>query len=132
MNAVDTNILLRYIVNDDAEQYAKAEAFLKARTADDPAFVTLVVLVELIWVLRRLYRFPPTQIHSALTVLLETAELAFEEEQFVATLVVSGTVMTDELADHIIAYSASKAGCTRTVTFDTRAASRAPGMELLS
>jgi predicted nucleic-acid-binding protein len=132
MNAVDTNILVQYMVKDDAEQFAKADAFLKGRTSDDPAFISLIVLVELTWVLRRLYRYSREQVHSVMTLMIETAGLTIEDEFFVSTLISHGAVLKDELADHLIAHSALKAGCARTVTFDRAAAARVPSMELLS
>lgn len=132
MIGVDTNILLRYIVKDDAEQYAKAEAFLKARTADDPAFISLIVLVELTWVLRRLYRYPRSQVHAVLLLIIETAGLVVEDEYFVSMLVGGGVVLKDELADYLIVHSAAKAGCAQTLTFDRDAVAAVPGMELLA
>lgn len=132
MIGVDTNILLRYIVKDDAQQYAKAEAFLKARTADDPAFVSLIVLVELTWVLRRLYRYPRAQVHAVLLLIVETAGLVVEDEYFVSMLVGSGVALKDELADYLIVHSAAKAGCARTLTFDHAAVAAVPDMELLA
>jgi predicted nucleic-acid-binding protein len=132
MIGVDTNILLRYIVKDDAQQYTKAQTFLKARTADDPAFVSLIVLVELTWVLRRLYRYSRTQVHAVLLLIIETAGLVVEDEYFVSTLVGSGVALKDELADHLIAYSAAKAGCAQTLTFDRDAVAAVSGMELLA
>tara|TARA_R110002020_G_scaffold62616_4_gene167379 strand:+ start:115 stop:513 length:399 start_codon:yes stop_codon:yes gene_type:complete len=132
MNAVDTNVLLRYIVDDDPEQSAKAASFFRARTADDPAFISLIVLVELTWVLRRLYRYPRSQIHAVLLQMVETEGLAFEEEHVVVELVHGEAASRDELVDHLIAHAASKAGCGRTLTFDRRAATRVAGMELLT
>ncbi len=132
MFGVDTMFLLRFIVIDDAEHYARAERFLKARTADDPAFVSLIVLVELTWVLRRLYRYSRAQVHAVLLLIVETAGLVIEDEYFVSMLVGSGVALKDELADHLIAHSAVKAGCVRTVTFDRDAVTAVPGMELLS
>jgi predicted nucleic-acid-binding protein len=132
MIGVDTNILLRYIVQDDAEQYVKAERFLKARTADDPAFVSLIVLVELTWVLRRLYRYSHAQVHAVLLLIVETAGLVVEDEHFVSMVVGSGVALKDELADYLIAHSAAKAGCVQTVTFDRDAAAAIPSMELLA
>jgi predicted nucleic-acid-binding protein len=132
MNAVDTNVLVQYIVNDDAEQFAKAAAFLKGRTPDDPAFISLIVLVELTWVLRRLYRYSREQVHAVLLLIMETAGLLIEDEFFVSALISRGAALKDELADHLIAHSALKAGCVRTITFDREAAARIPAMELLS
>lgn len=132
MNAVDTNVLVRYLVRDDLEQYRIAADFLNRRTADDPAYVSLIVVVELVWVLRRLYRYSREQVHAALVYLLETAELAFEEEQYVSTLLNQDVGKRGDIADHLIVFSAFRAGCSRTVTFDRDASKLVPGMELLA
>jgi predicted nucleic-acid-binding protein len=132
MNAVDTNVLVRFLVRDELEQHTKAAAFLNSRAPDDPAYVSLIVVVELIWVLRRLYHYSREQIHFVLARLLETAELAFEEEQYISMLVNKEAGVADDLADHLIVFSGAKAGCSRTVTFDRRAAKSVAGMELLT
>lgn len=130
MKAVDTNVLLRYVLRDDEGQFEKAEAFFRTRTAQDPAFVSLIVLAEFAWTLRQRYRYSRADVRSLLETLLETAEIAFEDETMLA-LVVSQAAHGD-LADHLISYCAHRAGCDSTVTFDTEAARRVPSMELLS
>ena len=57
MIAVDTNVIARYLVRDDPAQAAAADRILDARSAADPAFVARIVLVELVWVLRRAYKY---------------------------------------------------------------------------
>ena len=132
MNAMDTNVLVRYLVRDDLEQHTKAADFLMGRSADDPAYVSLIVVVELAWVLRRLYRYSRDQVHLVIVRLLETAELAFEEEEYLSTLLHREASMKGDIADHLIVFAASKAGCSRTVTFDRGAAKSVAGMELLA
>lgn len=130
MKAVDTNVLLRHIVQDDPAQSARASTFLNERTVEDPAFVSLIVVAELTWALKQRYGYSRKQIAFLFTALLETAELIFEEEQFLTTLI-DGKVGGD-IADHLIAFSATRAGCTSTVTFDRRAAKSISSMELLA
>lgn len=132
MKAVDTNVLVRYLVRDDQRQFAKAAAFLEQRTADDPAFIGLIVLAELVWALRQRYRYSREQVQSVVLALLETAEIAFEEEQFLSTLVNDSKAMRGDIADHLIAFSAIRAGAASTVTFDREAANAVPSMELLA
>lgn len=132
MIGVDTNILVRYIVRDDPKQFSLAEAFLEKRTADDPAFVSLIVLSEFIWVLRRVYRFPPGRVHEALMVMAEVAGINFEDELFVLRIIEAGAALRDEVADRIIAHCAGKAGCPSVVTFDKNAARAISAMHLLS
>lgn len=130
MKALDTNVLLRFVMRDDENQFAKAKDFLGSRTPDDPAFVSLVVLVEFAWTLRQRYGLSRTDIHTLVTTLLETRELSFEDESEVAEIVADAT--RGDLADHLISYCARRAGCPATVTFDRGAAKAVPGMELLS
>jgi predicted nucleic-acid-binding protein len=132
MKAVDTNVLVRYVVRDDPRQFAKAAAFLEQRTPNDPAFVSLVVLVELVWALRRRYRYSREQVHSLVLALLETAEITFEEEQFLSTLINGNKFTRGDIADHLIAFSAARTGAASTVTFDREAAKVIPSMELLA
>lgn len=130
MKAVDTNVLLRYVVRDDDGQFDKAAEFLATRTPEDPAYIGLIVVAEFVWALRRRYRYPPASIRAILTALLETAEIVFEEEEYLSLLLASGP--QGDIADHLIAYRAARAGCTSTATFDQNAARSIPSMELLS
>jgi len=130
MKAVDTNILLRFVLQDDAAQFAAASAFLRKRAASDPAFVSLIVLTEFIWTLRRRYQFGREEARILVLDLLESAELEFEDEESLAVLVAGAD--QGDLADHLIAYVARRAGCSSTVTFDRDAARAIHSMELLA
>ena len=130
VKAVDTNVLLRFVVRDDEDQFARASAFLASRTPADPAFISLVVLVEFAWSLRQRYGRSRGDIRALVTSLLDARELAFEDESEVSTIVADAT--RGELADHLIAYCARRAGCSSTVTFDQRAAKAIGGMELMT
>ena len=130
MIAVDTNVLLRFVLRDDEGQFTRASAFLNSRTADDPAFVSLIVLAEFVWALRRRYGYGRAEAHSLVATLLETAEISFEDEVSLSRIVAEAG--QGDLADHLISYSAGRAGCTSTVTFDRKAAARIPSMDLLA
>lgn len=130
MKAVDANVLLRYIVRDDPQQFDIAVMFLGARTAADPVFISLIVAVELIRVLRRQYRYPHEDIRAAIIALMEAAEVVFEDEEYLSALLASSP--KGDIADHLIAHCAARAGCSSTVTFDKAAAHSVPAMELLS
>lgn len=132
MKAVDTNVLLRYLVGDDEKQSSAAGVFMRGRTADDPAFVSLIVLAELVWALRAHYGYPHEKVHALLTALIKTAEVALEDEEFLSLLITGDDAIKGDIADHLIAHSASRAGCSTTVTFDRKAAKFVPGMELLA
>lgn len=79
--SVDTNVLARLLVQDDASQHAAVVRELARRTKQGGAlFVPVTVMLELEWVLRARYRCGKAQVLSALTALLSTAPLAFESE----------------------------------------------------
>jgi len=130
VKALDTNILLRFVIRDDENQFAKARDFLNSRSADDPAFISLIVLVEFVWTLRQRYGRNRREVLSLVTILLETRELAFEDEDELSTIIADAD--RGELADHLISYCARRAGCSATVTFDQGAAKAVPAMELLA
>ena len=66
MNAVDTNVIVRYLVGDDAQQAEAARALLDRFTPHDPAFICREVVMEVAWVLERSYRFPRSRVAEAL------------------------------------------------------------------
>jgi len=132
MIGVDTNVLVRFVLNDDADEFRKATAFLSSRTRNEQAFVSIIVLVEFIWVLRSRYRYSQEQVADVIGSLMSSPALAFEEGQFLSTLIHSGKVKSGDLADHLIAICAKRAGCSHTVTLDEPAAKVIPSMELLA
>jgi predicted nucleic-acid-binding protein len=130
MIAVDTNLLLRFVVRDDVAQFKRASTFFGQRTARDPAFISLIVLAEFVWALRRRYGYPQAAVRELVSSLFETAEIAFEDEASLSAVV--NTEVPGDIADHLIAYSARRAGCETTVTFDEAAAKAIPSMVLLA
>ena len=131
MIAVDTNVLLRYVLKDDPAQFEAAASFFARRSPDDPAFVSLIVLCEMAWVLQQRYRYSQEQVLALVSLLLETAEIRIEDEAEISALVAGGRNQGD-LADHLISHSARRGGSRATATFDRRAAMAVPGMELVS
>jgi predicted nucleic-acid-binding protein len=131
MIGIDTNILLRFVLADDTAQLHHVRTFLNDRSADDPAFISLMVLAETYWVLRRRYKIANEAIVQTFRLLLDSQELFFEDESFLERLLVEDHAVTADLSDHFIARIALNAGCRSTVTFDIKAAKAVPGMELL-
>jgi predicted nucleic-acid-binding protein len=76
---IDTNVLLRMVLNDDAEQRAKALAFGESLKEDKSGFVSLIVLVEFSWSLSSRYRLPKEQVLTAIQRLLKIRTLVFED-----------------------------------------------------
>ena len=131
MIGLDTNILVRYLTQDDPVQSAKSAEILERRlTEKNPGFVSVVAMVETVWVLDRAYFLTAQEIAIAIERLLQVEVLAIENEQEVFTAMVALKQGRGSFADALIAELGARVGCTRTLTFDRKAA-RLPGFELV-
>ena len=131
MIGLDTNVLMRYLTQDDPVQSAKATEILERRlTPKNPGFVSVVAMVETVWVLDRAYGLTTQELVAAVERLLQVAVLAIENEQEVFTAMIALKQGRGSFADALIAELGVRAGCTRTLTFDQRAV-RYPGFELV-
>lgn len=130
MTGLDTNVLVRYIMQDDAAQSAQASRVIEALTVDKPGFVTMVSMVELVWVLDTCYHLARTKVTTALETLLCTTELQVERAEIVWQAVRVLREGKGDFADCLIERCATAGGCARTLTFDRGAAKHA-GMHLI-
>ncbi len=130
MIGLDTNILVRYLAKDDPIQTPVAVRLVRSLSADEPGFLSLVVITELIWVLRISYRYRKDEIANVVETLLQSRELIVEQEELVADALRGFVTGSADFADHLIERAGHLAGCNHTVTFDKHAASFA-GMRLL-
>lgn len=131
MIGLDTNILVRYLTQDDPAQSAKAAEILERRlTPKTPGFVSVVVVVETVWVLDRAYGLTDQEIAAVVERLLQVEVLAIEDEQEVFTAMIALKQGRASFSDALIAELGARAGCTRTLTFD-RKAGRLPSFELV-
>lgn len=130
MIGLDTNVLVRFLVQDDPEQTAAATALLSSLTEAEAGFVCREVLVELVWVLERAYGLTRGDIGTALDGLLEARELVIEAADRVAVAVDRYRKGGPGFADQMVALAGQGAGCRETVSFDRKAAGL-PGMRLL-
>ena len=129
MIGLDTNVLVRYLVQDDPDQSAKATALMERRlTADEPGFISTVVMAETAWVLQRSYGWSGQDLASILEHILQVDVLVVEHDQQVAEAVSRLNAGEGSFSDALIAAMARGAGCSHTVTFDRRAL-RLPGFE---
>ena len=131
MIGLDTNVLARFLMQDDAEQGAKATALIATLTEAEPGFICREVLVELVWVLERAYDLPRDAIARAVDGLLEAAEIVVEAADRAAIAADRYRKGGPGFADQMIALAGSAAGCGMTATFD-RKAGALPGMMLLA
>jgi predicted nucleic-acid-binding protein len=127
---LDTNILVRYLTQDDPIQSAKALEIVERRLTEEvPGFVSIVAMVETVWVLERAYGLRPHEIVGAVERMLQTDVLVVENEQEVFTAMIALKEGQGSFADAVIAALGAKVGCSSTLTFD-RQAQRLPGFEL--
>jgi|TARA_R110001606_G_scaffold50742_4_gene126947 predicted nucleic-acid-binding protein len=129
---IDTNVVVRFLVQDDDEQSPAATRLMESLSADNPGFISAVVLAEISWVLARAYKSSREDIANAVEGLLRSQELILEnaEAAYRALAVYRGSNAVD-FADTFIAQTAALAGAQETVTFDRKASSEA-GMKLLT
>ena len=130
MIGLDTNILVRYLTQDDPIQSPKAREIIERRlTEENPGFVSIVAMVETVWALDRAYKLAAHEIAAAVERLLQTDVLVVENEQEVFTAMIALTEGQGSFADAVIVALGTSAKCSRTLTFDHKAL-RLPGFEL--
>ena len=134
MIGLDTNVLARYLAQDDARQAAAATRLIERELSiASPGFVSLVVIAELCWVLHRLYSATMDELVTLLEDLLGTPQFQIERREAVQAAIQRFKQSNNRksgVTDALIAQIAASAGCTHTVSFD-KAAVRSAGMTLL-
>lgn len=122
MKGVDTNVLVRYLVQDDKAQAEKAVRFLeKECNQKSPAFITGIVLCELVWVLSSGYDYSRDQISMVLEHILRTRQFHIHEPDILWRALRGYQETQADFSDHYIVYLNHDNGCTETVTFDKKA-----------
>ncbi len=131
MIGLDTNVLVRYLTQDEPLQAAKATAVIESLSADLPGFIPIVSLVELVWVLTGCYGTTKDRVADVVETILRTKELTVEGADVVwQALHCYQRGKQADFADCLIERSAHAALCDHTITFDRKAASVA-GMRLI-
>lgn len=130
MTGLDTNILVRFFTKDDLEQSRRAADLMLSLTPEAPGYVSLVSLIELVWVLRSQYRLSKADLIERLERLLDSPEVMVESHTAVTLALRRFSQFKADFADCLIERSGASAGCRETVTFDADA-SRFAGMRLL-
>ena len=129
MIALDTNVLLRYFVQDGDHQAAIATHLIEQiLSADKPGYISLPVVCEVVWAMQTTYRQSRLAIATSLSFLLDSTQVEVEAGEIVAAAL--GQTGCD-IADAIIHLVGQKYGCTKTITFDKKFA-RLAGVELLA
>lgn len=131
MPSLDTNVLVRWLVEDDDRQAARSQRLFEvARVNETSLFVPITVMLELEWVLRSRYQLDKATVLGTFNALLETQELEFQDEAALERALHLYRLGLAEFADCVHAGICAAAGRTPMLTFDERAA-RLPGVECL-
>jgi predicted nucleic-acid-binding protein len=119
MIAVDTNVLVRLLVKDDDAQTRKVVAlFSRLHAAAEAAYVSEVVICEIVWVLQSCYEFERKQIAAALKRLLQARQLSFDSPDRLTRALTAFEDGRGDLADYVIREQALAAECDAIMTFD--------------
>jgi predicted nucleic-acid-binding protein len=123
MIGIDSNVLVRYLVADDALQARTAARFIENQLSpDSPGFISAVTLAETMWVLREAYGYEKSVVADVVARLLATRQLVLEHAAAVQRALADASESGIELADALIGQIGLAAGCDATVTFDRKAA----------
>jgi predicted nucleic-acid-binding protein len=132
MIGIDTNVLVRFLVQDDDAQFEKARRLIKREVvAGSKVFVNQLVLLETEWVLRSRYIISKVQIIEAISGLLDSAEIQFEDEPAIEEALFIWRDCAADFADCLIGAKNRRLGCRATATFDVKA-SKLPGHRCLT
>jgi predicted nucleic-acid-binding protein len=122
MVGLDTNVLIRFLVRDDEEQFARAEKLIRrSANAGEPAHISLLVLLETEWVLRSRYKLSKPEILGTFSDLLSSMDLTFEDEASIEEALFLGKESPAQFADCLIGARHRALGCDATATFDSDA-----------
>ena len=122
MIGLDTNVLVRYLAQDDPVQSPAATELIEGRLSEaEPGFVSVIAMAETAWVLERAYGLADSAIAAALERVLQAECLIVESEQEAFTAMIAVKEGRGSFADALIGTLGAKAGCSHTVTFDRKA-----------
>jgi len=119
VRGLDTNVLVRYLTQDDPRQSKRANAMIDAALAgDDHLHIDTIVLCELVWVLRTAYRLERATVASTLLQLIDAAQLSLDDRDLLREAALRYRDGPGDFADHALGLRNRAAGCETTLTFD--------------
>ena len=122
MVGLDTNVLVRYLAQDDVIQARQANQIIERQlTEQSPGFISLVTMVETAWVLNRVYHLSNQEVAAAIERILQADTLLVQNEQEVFTAMIALKTGVGSFSDALIGALGEWAGCTATLTFDRKA-----------
>ena len=120
MIGLDTNILVRYLTQDDPDQARKAALEIEKGLAEGQQFfIADLVMCELVWVLETAYGYDRREIVPALENILRTRQFQFENKDLLWKCLADYRNKKGDFADHLIGNVGHKVGCRETLTFDS-------------
>jgi predicted nucleic-acid-binding protein len=128
---IDTNVLVRYFIEDDPAQSRLADAFFDSLSSTEPGWVSQATILEFAWVMKSVRRLDRKTIAMMLGNLSMLDSIVVERADIVYKALQRYRIGKAEFADCLIAATSRAAGCSKTVTFD-KIAARDAGMELLA
>ena len=131
MIGLDTNILVRYLTQDDSNQSRKAAREIERGVSGGHMFyIADIVMCELVWVLESAYGYDRQEIAPVLENILRTKQFRFEDKDLLWKSLADYRNIKGDFADHLIGRAGQKAGCRETLTFDA-ALKNNPGFRVL-
>lgn len=131
MIGLDTNVVIRYLVQDDAAQARKVNQLMESiLTPNNPGFINLTTLCEIVWVLKRNYRLDKSSQVAVIDGLLTTKQLLVEDVAVAWKALRAYEAGSADFSDAVIAYVNKAYECDYTVTFDKQA-SKLEAMRIL-
>ena len=122
MVGLDTNVLVRYLAQDNVIQARQATQIIERQlTEQSPGFISLVTMVETAWVLNRVYHLSNQEVAAAIERILQADTLLVQNEQEVFTAMIALKTGVGSFSDALIGALGEWAGCTATLTFDRKA-----------
>ena len=131
MTGIDTNVLVRFLTNDDAAQSPLAQSLIDCFTSQKPGFISIIALVETVWVLADLYGHGRDGIALVVQNLLELEDINLQERDLIWRSLRLFLSSKADFSDCVVCLLGADSGCEVTVTFDRQAA-KLPGFRLLS
>jgi predicted nucleic-acid-binding protein len=131
MIGLDTNVIVRYLAQDDAEQTRAATRLIETLTPEAPGFITAVVVAETVWVMEDLYDASRAEIAVILEKLLQTGAFVFQDAEILWRALARYRMGRADFADYLIERTCAAANCDATFTFDKKAVREDCGMQLV-
>lgn len=132
MIGLDTNIILRALLDDDAKQSPVAQKKLEEVSLDNSGYVCISVMLETYWVLKTMYKLPKRLMIDTYFTMLKIKGITFENFEAIVRALGQYGEKNIDFSDALIAEINNDSGCSATYTFDKSAAQRVDGMELLT